>query len=171
MTWPLHGSLPPKGDLAGSLTPEQAFATVDRMLEETKDGPFHLAQSAIADMVVSAIEYNAATLNHYALHAYAVMPNHVHLLVTPRVDLATLTKSLKGITAKRANAMLGRTGTAFWQVESYEHPVRGQREFERIKTHIEHNPVRAWLVREPRQYRWSSACERGAAIVAAAGAT
>jgi REP element-mobilizing transposase RayT len=46
------------------------------------------------------------------------MPNHVHTLVTASVPLAELTRSLKGITAKKANAILGLTGRPFWQEES-----------------------------------------------------
>ena len=85
------------------------------------------------------------------------MPNHVHLLATPAVALPKLTKSLKGITAKRANAMLALTGSPFWQDESYDRLVRDEREFERIRNYIEGNPVRAGLVREASEYRWSSA--------------
>jgi putative transposase len=84
------------------------------------------------------------------------MPNHVHLLATPAVPLPKLTKSLKGITAKRANTILGLTGTTFWQDESYDHLVRNSPEFERIRNYIEQNPVRAGLVRESSDYRWSS---------------
>ena len=68
-------------------------------------------------MMVEAIQYNARILGHYVLHAFVIMPNHVHLLATPAVALPKLTKSLKGITAKRANAMLGLTGSPFWQEE------------------------------------------------------
>jgi putative transposase len=71
--------------------------------------------------------------------------------------LPKLTKSLKGITAKRANAILGLTGRPFWQVESYDHVVRSEREFEKIRSYIEENPVRAGLVREASEYAWSSA--------------
>jgi len=56
------------------------------------------------------------------------------------VPLPTLTKSLKGITAKRANAMLALTGNPFWQDESYDHLVRNQREFEKIRNYIAENP-------------------------------
>jgi putative transposase len=108
-------------------------------------------------MIVEAIQYNARTLGHYVWHAYAVMPNHVHLLVTPAVALPKLTKSLKGITAKRANATLALTGRPFWQEESYDHVVRNGQEFERIRGYIEGNPVRAGLVHDASQYRWSSA--------------
>jgi REP element-mobilizing transposase RayT len=85
------------------------------------------------------------------------MPNHVHLLITPAVALPKLTKSLKGITARRANALLGLTGKPFWQEESYDHTVRNEREFERIRAYIEENPVRSGLVKVSGEYRWSSA--------------
>jgi len=170
ITWRLHGSLPPNRFFDDSLTAGQAFAVMDRLLEQTREGPFYLAQSTIAERVVEAIDYNAQTLSHYTLHAFVVMPNHVHLLVTPKVDLPKLTKSLKGITAKRANAILGLTGSPFWQDECYDHLVRNQQEFGRIKAYIEYNPVRACLVREPSQYRWSSASRIGAGTRTAATA-
>jgi putative transposase len=107
--------------------------------------------------VGEAIWYNAHILGHYSLHAFVVMPNHVHLLVTAAVPLPQLTKSLKSITAKRANGLLALTGSPFWQEESYDHVARNQREFETIRRYIEENPVRAGLVREAREYRWSSA--------------
>ena len=78
-------------------------------------------QPAIADMVVEAIQYNATNLEHYVLHTFVVMPDHVHLLATPALALPKLTKSLKGITSKRANTMLAMTGSCFWQEESYDH--------------------------------------------------
>jgi putative DNA methylase len=139
------------------MTSGQAFAAMDRLLDEARTGMFHLRQPAIADMVVEAIRYNAETLGHYDLHAFVVMPNHVHLLVTPKVGLPKMTKSLKGITAKRANEILSLQGSTFWQDESYDHLVRNDHEFEKIRRYIEENPVRAGLAREASEYRWSSA--------------
>jgi REP element-mobilizing transposase RayT len=126
---------------------------MDRLLEETRSGTFYLRQPAIADMVVEAIKYNAEVLHHYELHAFVVMPNHVHLLLTPLIALPKLMRSLKGITAKQANEILGLTGRSFWQEESYDHLVRNGREFEKIQTYIENNPVRASLVSEPHQFQ------------------
>jgi putative transposase len=101
LTWRLAGSLPPNRVFPSSaLTSGQAFAAMDRLLDEARGGPFYLRQAQVADMIVDAILYNATTLEHYVRHAFAVMPNHVHLLVTPSVPLPRLTKSLKGITAK-----------------------------------------------------------------------
>jgi REP element-mobilizing transposase RayT len=132
-----------------------AFATLDRLLDDGS-GPLYLGDPLLADMVVEAVLYNARVLGHYQLHAFVVMPNHVHVLLSPRVALPKLTKSLKGITAKRANAILGTTGVPFWQEESYDHLVRGTGEFERIRSYIEENPVQAGLVGDAGEYRWSS---------------
>jgi len=157
LTWRLHGSLAPNRCFPdATLRSGQAFAALDRLLDQARSGPFYLRQPALAQMVVEAIHHNATVLAHYTLHAFAVMPNHVHLLVSPLVPLPRLTKSLKGITAKRANHMLGLTGSSFWQEESYDDWVRDQRELERIRLYIEQNPVRAGLVREAGEYRWSS---------------
>lgn len=104
LTWRLHDSLPANRAFPKeTLTSGQAFAAMDRLLDDARTGPFSLRRPAVADMVVEAIEYNATVLGHYALHAFVVMPNLVHLLATPAVPLPKLTRSLKGITAKRAN--------------------------------------------------------------------
>ena len=156
LTWrlrlPSHRTFPTAVRNSG-----QAFAAMDRLLDEVCGGPFYLRQPAVADMIVEAIQYNADILKHYVLHAFVVMPNHVPLLATPAMPLPNLTKSLQGITSKRANAMLSMTGNSFWQEESYDHLVRHEREFEKIRNYIEENPVRAGLAREAREYRWSSA--------------
>ena len=107
--------------------------------------------------MADAFHYNAEVLGQYILHAFAVMPNHVHLLLSPAIALSKVTKSLKGITAKRANQLLGLTGKPFWQEESYDHLVRSDREFDQVRRYIENNPVRAGLVQEACEYRWSSA--------------
>ena len=158
LTWRLHDSLPAhRAFPAAALNSGWAFAAMDRLLDDARTGAFYLRQPALADMIVQAIQYNANVLGHYLCHAFVVMPNHVHLLATPAVALPKLTKSLKGITAKRANAMLALIGSPFWQEESYDHLVRHNGEFEKIASYIHENPVRAGLVREASDFRWSSA--------------
>jgi putative transposase len=158
LTWCLHDALPCHRTFPRStLNTGEALAAMDRLLDEARAGPFYLRQPDIADMIVEAIQYNANNLGHYVLHAFAVIPNHVHMLATPSVELPKLTRSLKGITAKRANAMLSLTGQPFWQAESYDHLVRHEREFESIRQYIEENPVRAGLVTAASEFRWSSA--------------
>ena len=77
----------------------------------------------------------------YHLHACAVMPNHVHLLILPLVPVAVMMRWLKGSTARGANLILGRTGRPFWQDESYDHWVRGAEDEARIVRYMEDNPV------------------------------
>ena len=115
-----------------------------------------------------ACPWSLYSLGHYTLHAFVVMPNHVHLLLTPQVDVPKLLRSLKGITAKRANQALGLTG-AFWQEESYDHVVRDGKQFDRIRGYIEENPVRAGLAAVAGEYRWSSAWVGGAGQGAGCG--
>jgi len=80
------------------------------------------------------------------------MPNHVHLLVTPRVPLPKLARPLKGYTAREANRILNRTGEAFWQGESYDHWVRSTEEWVRIARYVvENNPVTAGLTARPEE--------------------
>ncbi|MGC9971185.1 MAG: transposase [Bryobacteraceae bacterium] len=158
MTWRLHGSLPASRAFPPeTLTSGQAFAAFDRLLDNARTGPLYLRQEGIARMVVEAIHFGERGLHRYLLHAFVVMANHVHLLISPHVPLPALIKSLKSLTARRANQMLVRTGSPFWQEESYDHCVRNDREFERIRAYIEENPVRAGLAGEAAEFRWSSA--------------
>ena len=116
----------------------------------------YLRQPDIAQIVVGSI-HKGAELGHYELGAYVIMANDVHLLIRPLVAPDRLLKSLKGTTAREANRLLGQTGEPFWQKESYDHCVRNRIEFEKIRTYIETNPVKAGLVRNPEDYPWSSA--------------
>ena len=106
---------------------------------------------------MSSIVRGADELGHYEKHAWVVMPNHVHLLITPLTNVPKLLGSLKAATAKHANLLLGRTGKPFWQDESYDRVVRTNDEFVRIQSYIENNPVRAGLADTPQQHQWSSA--------------
>ena len=88
---------------------------------------------------------------------FVVMPNHVHILVTPRTAVCKFMQSLKRFTAREANRILSRTGQPFWQDESYDRLIRDDLEFDRVANYIERNPVEAGLVAEPQQFPWSSA--------------
>jgi REP-associated tyrosine transposase len=94
------------------------------------------------------------------LHAYVVMPNHVHVLLEPVDSPARILQGIKGTTARLANAMLRREGERFWQDESFDRWVRGPKEFARVKAYIEWNPVRVALAARPECWPWSSAARR-----------
>jgi len=127
-------------------------------MDRTTCGPVFLRQDGIAELVIASL-FKGAELGQYYLGAFAVMANHVHVLLLPVVAPSLLLKSLKGVTARGANLILGRTGEPFWQRESYDHCVRDDREWERILDYIEDNPVKAGLVGKAEAYRWSRAHE------------
>ena len=157
ITFRLHDSLPShRAFQAGNLTSGKAFVAMDRLLDRARTGPAFLRQPAIARKVVASLQYGVE-IGHYQMHSWVIMPNHVHLLLTPNVSVPKLLGSLKTATAKRANLILGRTGGTFWQAESYDHRVRTEGEFRRIKRYIEINPVAACLAANPEEYPWSSA--------------
>ena len=157
VTWRLHGSLPANRSFPSATTSGQAFVAMDSLLDNARTGPLYLRQPDIANMVVEAIHYHERDVRHYQLHSYVVMPNHVHLLMTPLADVSKLMQSLKRFTAKEANRILGLTGNSFWQDESYDRLVRDKTEFQRIADYIEMNPVKCGLAVTPEEFLWSSA--------------
>ena len=157
MTWRLWGSLPEdRYPLLGSEFAGRAFEWIDRCLDEAKCGPVWLGREEVARVVVAALAHGARTMDLYELHAYVVMSNHVHLLVTPHVPTPRLMQSIKGYTAREANRILGRTGGPFWQHEYFDHWIRDNSEFERVRVYVENNPVRSGIVSEACLFRWSS---------------
>ncbi len=158
VTFRLHGSLPGYRFFPADLLTSngKAFAAMDRLLDTATAGPFALRRDEIAKMVLSALREGESRFRRYLLHAFVVMPNHVHMLATPQVIASKWLGPLKGFTAHEANRILGTTGQTFWQDESYDHLVRDG-EFERIRRYIEWNPVKAGLASRPEDFPWSSA--------------
>jgi REP element-mobilizing transposase RayT len=169
VTWRLKGSLPAaviiEARSAANLTDGQRFARIDKFLDGSTRGPLWLREKRIAEDICATIERAAEPpLLHYVLHEYVVMPNHVHLLITPRAEMKVIMQSLKGNTAHFANRILGRSGS-FWQIEYYDHFCRDADEFDNIRSYIARNPVKAGLSASPEDWPWSSAARRRSAPV------
>jgi REP element-mobilizing transposase RayT len=94
------------------------------------------------------------------LHALVVMPDHVHLLLTPRREengwpcpLVKVLQCLKGARAHRINQLLQISGPV-WEEESFDHVLRSDESLREKCDYIRQNPVEAGLVRRPEEYRW-----------------
>jgi putative transposase len=165
LTWRLHGSLPAgfvvRTQESKNMSPGEKFRRADELLDRCDIGPVWLKDPRIADCVVEKLARGDNELHHYVLHAYVVMSNHVHVLLTPIIPLHRLTNGLKGTTARTANQILQRAGEHFWQDESYDHRCRNAVEFQRVRGYIARNPVRAGLVVKPEDWPWSSAHNLG----------
>ena len=91
------------------------------------------------------------------LHAYVLMPNHVHLLLTGEDPTAAsaFMKALAQRYSQYFNRTRGRTGP-MWEGRFRSSPVESERYLLTLYRYVELNPVRAGLVRLPHHYRWSS---------------
>jgi len=94
----------------------------------------------------------------YELHAWSVMPNHVHVLLSPlNTSLDTVVKNIKGASAHSINQLLGRKGR-LWQPGFYDRFIRDSDHMYNVHKYIEWNPVKAKLCTDPALWSWSSAC-------------
>ena len=91
------------------------------------------------------------------VHAYCLMTNHVHLLITPRAEdsCAQMMKSLGQLYTQRVNKERARSGS-LWEGRFHSCPVATERYALACYRYIELNPVRAGMVNHARDYRWSS---------------
>jgi REP element-mobilizing transposase RayT len=169
LTWRLEGSLPEnvlnqlriirqqllkrKSVASGGWTSDRRileykklFAKVDAILDKAETGPLWLKEVSIADLIQETLLQRYAHL--YLLWAYVVMANHLHVFLKPKGEntIGSISKHIKGFTAREANRILNRTGQTFWQQESFDHWSRDRSEFLRIVRYIENNPVKAGLV-------------------------
>lgn len=128
--------------------------------EDAGRGECHLRRPEIAGVVRDALARFDG--ERYQLLAWCVMPNHVHVLIKQKqgFPLAEIVRSWKGSTARKANAILGRSGT-FWMREYHDRRVRDEAHRIRAIRYIENNPVKAGLCERPEDWAWSSATRRG----------
>ena len=87
VTFRLHGSLPFQRVFAPEplAASGKAFRAMDRILDGAISGPLFLQRPEIAELVQNALLDGERRLHRYELHAFVVMPNHVHILVAPQV--------------------------------------------------------------------------------------
>ena len=90
------------------------------------------------------------------------MPNHVHLPLTPRLNLSSVLKYIKGASARRANQILSTPGSTFWQGESFDRLIRNGDEFHKVEKYTLNNPVKVDLAATPEagQAPLASSCVR-----------
>lgn len=153
------------------------FRKFEQILHQENNGHVWLKNPEIASLVFESFMHRDN--QDFDLKALCIMSNHVHSVFRPNLThdsitvvkhaeefhmetdsptLGVIMKSLKGYTARMANRLLGRTGK-FWEVESYDHQVRDKAEFHRIVRYVLQNPVKAGLVRDWRDWKWTYLAE------------
>jgi putative transposase len=91
------------------------------------------------------------------VHAYVLMSNHLHLLVTPRHDkaLPLMMQAVGRSYVRQFNQRHGRTGT-LWEGRYRSTLLQTERYFLACMVYIDLNPVRAGMVMQAADYPWSS---------------
>jgi len=133
-----------------------------KRIEEFLDaghGECWLRDDRVAQIVEDALLFHHG--RKYDLRAWVIMPNHGHVMLTPRKGqhLPSVMHSIKSFTATAANKVIGRSGQ-FWQHESFDRYIRNNRHYAAVVRYIENNPVKAGLCAKPEDWRWSSAFYR-----------
>jgi REP element-mobilizing transposase RayT len=164
LTWRLADSLPAslflqwKEELAGA-PDEERRKTLAKLVNDECDagrGECVLRQPLVARTVQETLRFDHG--RRYDLHAWVVMPNHVHVLLTPRenVTLDEIMRTQKSISSTRINKLLGASGR-LWQPDYFDRLIRDEKHFNGVVRYIEWNPVKAKLCADPADWPWSSA--------------
>ena len=144
------------------------FKKYDSALDKIYNGVDHLKNPKIAKIVADKIhQYDG---QYYDLLSYCIMPNHVHLLIDTSIqiqgkDILKITDKdyfqldkimclIKGGSSYEINKKMERNGS-FWQSESYDHYVRSGKELSNIIWYIVKNPLKAGLVKEWEDYKFT----------------
>lgn len=117
------------------------------------------------------------------IHAFVVLPDHTHLLITPTTDTFTISHFMKGVKGKSAreinkqrmvktadvgtvetvptNPHVGTdssvpVSTRVWQHQFLDHVVRNTEDYRMHREYIHNNPVKHGLCKEAGEYKWSS---------------
>jgi putative transposase len=111
---------------------------------------------ANAELFLEALQHYRHA-GRYKLHAFVVMPDHVHLILTPQ-----------GITVERAMGLIKggfshrlASKSPVWQRGFTDHRIRDAEDMETRRMYLHMNPVRGGLVAAAEEYRYSSAYRPG----------
>jgi REP element-mobilizing transposase RayT len=130
---------------------------IEAILDAAQSGPTFLNVAPVADAVAKAFLW-LGEKKGWLVHAFTVMPNHVHVLLRnvagKNHQLNEHLGAFKGYTAHEANRILQRTG-AFWMDENFDHWCRTDEKVKAAVEYIRQNPVKAGLVSRPEEWPWT----------------
>ena len=121
------------------------------------------AQALLSDAVSASIVRDALLHfegQRYWLHAWCIMPTHVHVVVvpSPAFRMSQILHTWKSFTSHAINRKLGRHG-AVWQRESFCHGIRTEDDLKSAIAYTINNPVKDGLVDSAEKWPWSSATD------------
>lgn len=121
-------------------------------------GRCHLSSPDVASIVAENLRHLDG--NRHELHAWSVMPSHVHVVMRLFLgrDLERVLHSWKSYTSKKAGRLLGlRTGEPFWQKEYFDRLIRDEEDLMATMQYVIDNPRKAGLTNWP--WTWRRECK------------
>ncbi len=92
---------------------------------------------------------------HYSLLAYCLMPNHLHLIISPEESGTSVSEFIRHFKSRTAFHFKAASNQRLWQRGFYDHIVRKSEDLQSVADYIIHNPVRKELVKTPDAYPYS----------------
>ena len=133
-------------------TTESTYFVTANVLE--RRSLFHVDKTA---RLFIEVMFGYRSRNKYLLHEFVVMPDHIHLIITPSgITLERAMQLVKGGFSFQANKGL-RLKRDFWQPSFADRRIRDSNEHQKFKNYIWQNPVKKFLATTPQQYPYGSA--------------
>lgn len=109
------------------------------------------ANPRIASWIINRLRHHAEECAFF-IHAYCVMPDHVHVLVAGASEDSYLVKFVESLKQDTSVVFARRTHRRLWQFKYYDHVLRSSDSADRVAFYIWFNPVREGLCRAPSDY-------------------
>ena len=114
-----------------------------------------LKKPSIAEMVGEAIEFYDG--KSYSLVEWVVMPNHIHFVYRlPQKPMGDIAGNIKSYTSNQINKLLDTSGTKNWKRDYFDRFARDEQHLVNMSCYTLLNPVKAGLVDDPFDWKWSS---------------
>ena len=107
-----------------------------------------------AKLLIDTLYHDRGTA--YLLHEFVVMPDHIHVLLTPKTSIEKAVQFIKGGFSYRAKKELA-TNMEVWQKGFSDHRIRDASDYRIHQIYIQQNPVRKHLCERAEEYPYSSA--------------
>ena len=100
----------------------------------------HFQRTVNAELFIATL-FRYRDAGRFKLHAFAVMPDHVHLLITPAVDQSTA-RCVQLIKGGYSHAVREQSSGEVWHSGYHEHRIRDDEDFRNQSLYIANNPTR-----------------------------
>lgn len=131
------------------------FLEYDAYLDKNFNSRLNLTENGLAEILAECLLYPDG--KEYKLICYTIMPTHFHFafeLLPNNKGISKIMQSIKGISSRKINLKLNRTGK-FWQDESYDRWIRSGVELFYVIKYTLENPVKAGLVKNWDEWKYT----------------